>query len=501
MSKIRSRSTATCVALLLAAALPASARAQSFVEQKANVYTDDVAGGAKTLVVPVTAIATGGSCEARLQFFSVPRSGWDLKEVSADRVAPQRVVGSCSAQPTFGFTAGRQYEQQTTYYWSQIARDYAVRRLWITPPGWVLGPIKMATDGVEPNVLSESTYGNNACFPIGATSSGCMRVWPGEGPKMHLKTGQVSPWVVVHEYGHYAGGYVFGHMDAFGFSVPAALRDCAKLAFQEAVAPMFVALVMHDARYTALAGADGYGQVNTTQIARWPASCSSVGAAYDMARPLEEAFLQALWGTDTRRTVFVDWGAAAGRGMPKSPGTANRAMANALVYGLALNRGQRVDQLASSILEWLDANEPLRAPVIRQIFASHGIAPRAPGAACMSHAECTSFRCDNRPGAGCVTQDGMGSAGQFCTTHQQCQSGLCNVVGGLRGTCAATGKSLGAPCASHGECKSLRCDNRPGAGCVAQDRQATSGQFCTTHQQCQSGVCTVPAGRVAGTCR
>jgi hypothetical protein len=495
----RSRTLGAFAAFLLASTVSVAGRADN-LQQKANVYTDDVSGGPKTLTATITSLQTGATCEARLQHLGGAYQGWDIKEVGGDRGTPQRVVGPCNATPTFGFTAGRQYEEQTTYFWSLVSHDYAVRRIWVTPPGWVLGPIKMARDAVQPNALSESTFTSNACFPAGPKVAGCMRVWPGEGPKTHLRTGRVSPSVVVHEYGHYAGGYVFGHMDAFGFSVPAALGDCAKFAFQEAVAPMFTALVLHDARYAALAGSDGYGQVQSTQIARWPASCTSPETAYDMARPLEEAFLQALWGTDTNRTVFVDWGAAAGRGMPKSPDTANRIMASALVYGLALNRGQRVDQLASAILEWLDTNEPLRAPAIRRIFAAHGFTPRAAGGACVSHAECTSFRCDNRPGAGCVWQDGMGGGGQFCTTHQQCQSGTCNVVGGLRGTCAAPGKALGAACASHAECKSLRCDNRPGAGCVAQDGGADLNQFCTTHQQCHSGFCKVPAGKIAGLC-
>lgn len=117
------------------------------------------------------------------------------------------------------------------------------------------------------------------------------------------------------------------------------------------------------------------------------------------------------------------------------------------------------------------------------------------GVPCASHQECASRRCDNRPGAGCVAQDGVGGASEFCTTHQQCHSQVCvgvrvgsdgRLVGGR---CTGVNQPLGAPCASHQECASRRCDNRPGAGCVAQDGAAPGGAVCTTHQQCQSQCC------------
>jgi hypothetical protein len=60
---------------------------------------------------------------------------------------------------------------------------------------------------------------------------------------------------------------------------------------------------------------------------------------------------------------------------------------------------------------------------------------RVLGKFCMDHNECRSRRCDNRPDAGCVAQDGHAGGGEFCTTHQQCATGLCNVTNGVRGTC------------------------------------------------------------------
>ena len=133
---------------------------------------------------------------------------------------------------------------------------------------------------------------------------------------------------------------------------------------------------------------------------------------------------------------LVDWGSQPGAGLPKNPVVANLAMARAFTYALALNRGHRIDQLAASTLEWLSVNEPRRVGPIRAIFAAHGFGPRAYGEACMSHGECMSFRCDNRPGAGCVALDGMAGSGQPCTTHQQCRTGACLVPAGkIRGVC------------------------------------------------------------------
>jgi hypothetical protein len=123
------------------------------------------------------------------------------------------------------------------------------------------------------------------------------------------------------------------------------------------------------------------------------------------------------------------------------------------------------------------------------------------GASCLSHAECTSQRCDNRAGAGCVPQDGTGNANDFCTTHQQCRTGVCTIASGkIAGKCSASSRPLGTSCASHAECTSQRCDNRAGAGCVPQDGTGNANDFCTTHQQCRTGVCTIASGKIAGKC-
>ncbi len=122
------------------------------------------------------------------------------------------------------------------------------------------------------------------------------------------------------------------------------------------------------------------------------------------------------------------------------------------------------------------------------------------GKTCTTHQQCVSQRCDNRPNAGCVSQDGTGNGGEFCTTHQQCRAGLCNITPGTyTGTCSGNNLPLGKTCTTHQQCVSQRCDNRPNAGCVAQDGTGQAGRFCTTHQQCHSGFCNVTNG-LRGTC-
>lgn len=275
MSSTASKVLGAAVVAIFACAVPRRAHAQTCA-QTVDVYTDDI-GGPKLLPISISAIRTpSGASESRLQLLAVMPSGWDVEEVSGDRGPPQRkTTASCAVAPAFDATRTtnlRAFEEQTAYFWSRTARDYASRRLWITPPGWPLGAIKMAKDGVQPNVLTQGSF-DTACFPIGA-ADGCMRVWPTDGPKMHLKSGVVTPGLVTHEYGHYAAGYVFGHMDVFGFSLPAAAGDCAKLAFQEAAAYLFSFLVLHDARYEA--GPDAYAKVDATGLYRWPVDRKSV---------------------------------------------------------------------------------------------------------------------------------------------------------------------------------------------------------------------------------
>jgi hypothetical protein len=493
-------STLSLLAFLSISTLSGAAHAQI---QKVPIYTNDIDGAKIQRDMEVSYSKLGTGCEFRLEFNPSPGpTKWAIKEVSGDRGAPQRHTALNCVSPGFNSTEAankRQYEEQTAYYWSKVAREYAVRRLWITPPG-LSSPPRLAMDAVQPNVLTQGSF-NNACIYRGGNPA-CMKVWPHEGPKIHIKEGEARAETIVHEFGHYAAGYVFGHMDPVGFSVPAALGDCAKLAFQEASATMFQGLVLHDVRYPWLVGRKGYGIVDASQKARWPVSCGvNNKSEYDTANPLIQAFLQSLWGVDASSTIKVNWRPDPNSPtMPNNRELANKTMANAFVYALTMNRGQRVDVMANDVLKWIALNEPKRSSEIWKIFESHGFVQKL-GTGCVDHLQCASERCDNRPGAGCVSQDGRGESGAFCTTHQQCRSQHCNVASGkISGTCSTSGRKLGEACATHPECLSQRCDNRPGAGCVAQDGRGESGEFCTTHQQCRSQYCKVPGGKITGIC-
>ncbi len=116
------------------------------------------------------------------------------------------------------------------------------------------------------------------------------------------------------------------------------------------------------------------------------------------------------------------------------------------------------------------------------------------GSSCSTHNECISKRCDNRPGAGCVSQDGTGKANDFCTTHQQCGSGYCQVTGGLRGTCSAGNQAIGKPCHASSECTSKYCDKgicaQPGSPPPPAGPTCPSGQVFTGTYICRAaGLC------------
>ncbi len=488
----------TTVALfpyLFTSTLSGVAHAQS---KKVDIFVNDVVNGVGSPALKKTEVSyvrLGGRCEFRLEFNpSSARTQRAIKEVAGDRGDPQRHTTNGCLPPAFNFTQAtgpRQYEEQTTYYWTKVARDYAVRMLWITPAGVSERP-RLASDAVQPDVLTDSSF-NTACFDKGPESSGCMRAWPHEGPKIHIKAGQADERTVVHEFGHYACGYVFGHMDPIDFSVPAAFGDSAKLAFQEAAADMFRDLVLHD-----LAVAGDTRARDTSGTSKWPPSTQNW---YDMEAPLENAFRQALWGADASNTITVNWRPDPNNPtMANNPSVANTTMARAFAYALVMNKGHRIDLMATTLLTWISAHEPRRATEIQKIFEAHGFAS-ALGTSCVDHGQCASLRCDNRPGAGCVALDGQAETGQFCTTHQQCRSQSCQIASGkISGICTSTRKQLGEACTTHQECASQRCDNRPGAGCVAQDGQAETGEFCTTHQQCRSQSCQIASGKISGIC-
>ncbi len=466
----------------------------------------DADGRTRKDTTEISVIKTPQGCEYRLEFNSPVRPpNWGIIEVGGDQGPPQRYLSAQCTPPKFVETATtnkRKFEEQTTYYWSKMGREYAKERLWITPPGWSSGPIKFANNPLGPNVLTSGGFVggfNQACFPN--PLSGCMRAWPGEGPRIFIRAGHARADIVAHEYGHYAAGYVFGHMDTLGFN-PA---SCGARSFQETIAPIFQTLLQHGTRHEQLVSyfesvrlgdpnsmnlGSPYGPVDRRHNSTWTNACGETD--YTMGEPLLQAFTQALWGSDYSGTILVPW---------RDAREANVTMANAFVYALAQNRGHRIDLLAFAILDWLSRQAPDQSSKITEIFASHGMAPRALGEQCSNHSDCRSGICD----AGwetsktntCVPQWYTGRNGDHCSHDLQCSSSVC---AGLHasGNAWIPGKcgdkaGLGDSCQQHHQCGSSACDAGWGTSktntCVPRNGTGRNGDHCSHDLHCSSSIC------------
>ena len=201
-------------------ACPSSTTCKEMLGQEVTGYETSVCvryegvdGNAHIAKVKTSVLRNSGECEFRLEYNSpINQPDWSATEVSSDQGDPQRHYDPDCRRPEFTettATSARYYEEQTTYYWIMKARQYAINHLWVTPHGWTGEPPTHATNGVDIHVL-KSGFGN-ACWPDPRT--GCFRAWPIAGPRINLKAGAIEPELIVHEYGHYAAGYVFGHMD------------------------------------------------------------------------------------------------------------------------------------------------------------------------------------------------------------------------------------------------------------------------------------------------
>jgi hypothetical protein len=324
----------------------------------ADVLFLDVDGSWPIEAVPVTRIGGGPGCEFGLQFNN-PGAPPDyaVLEVGGDPGQdPQR--DSDPDCRRVRFTSG-DYERQTVYYWTMLARQYAIDHLWVTPPGWTGPPIHTPAP-VGPNVLSDITgLVGAACFLTPGDPHGCFRDFAPEGARFFVLSGEVTPALVLHEYGHYAAGYVFGYMNVVvggaggGFDP----TSCGARGYQEAIAEMFMILVVHDARY--------HNEAVWTRIPHMSFELSPLDifdnacgeSDYVLGRPLVQAFYEVLWGNV--------W---------SNPADANEAMAAAFSTALAMNKGDyRVDQLGSHILNLLEQNHPDEVGAVRSIFESHGL--------------------------------------------------------------------------------------------------------------------------------
>jgi hypothetical protein len=428
MHKTNKLGERTCVAnvrilagtVVLATVLTTSVNSHAQQETQANITSYDFKKNADSIeIAPVRTstnisviknpAANGASTYVYSLQYRIPGVDRPIVQVGPASGQAQSVTTTAPTVPSFTSTDTVKLEEQTTYYWSKLARDYAVKKIWVNLPDWP-GQIPLNANGVQPGVLPLSKF-NTACYPTAYGTPACMRAWLHEGPQTHMKEGGKAAegngarnfnakYIedIVHEFGHYATGFTFGHMAFIEAMVPAvidaALNDRAKLAFQEAGAMIFAELVLHDARYSVLKGTRVSGARDHQS---WPPTSKE---EHQIAVPIAQAFTEALWGKSAKSAITVDWGT--------NPSTANDTLAKAFVFALAINKDQgfRIDRLAYAMLAWLDRNAPKdRADKIRAIFADHGFKPQKLGTSCTQHEQCATFRCDNRAKAGCIWLD------------------------------------------------------------------------------------------------
>src|SRR5688572_9100709 len=309
-------------------------------------------GPAVTLPVDVTRIDSNGACEYRLEFMPPNDKTRGINEIGGNRGSAQR-INSCTAfPPAFAATAGSNaawFDEQSTYYWAKKSRDYAKAALWVTPPGWDRGGFTMADAEVSLSVLTvgdEDSGFRLACAPRGQQADGCMRYYPGQNPKIYIPAGRALPGVVSHEFGHYAAGFVFGHMDTLG-SGGFKIDNCVHRAFQEGIAETFEQLFVHHELTSASITTPliGIAGLNT----QWRNDCGP--GEYVMSDPLWEAFAQAVWGTGMNSDgspISVPWPNAA---------IANTGMVTAFTFALIKTKDFRMHDFAMTALDHIDKNQ------------------------------------------------------------------------------------------------------------------------------------------------
>lgn len=450
-----------------------------------------------TTTTEVTRIDNKGSCEYRLEFMAPGDKTRGINEIGGNRGSGAQRINSCTAfPPAFAATTTSNaawFDEQSAYYWAKKSRDYAKAALWITPPGWNGGPFTLANAEVSLSVLAGGAYGL-ACSAGGQSSDGCMRYWPGQNPKIYIPAGRAIRSVVVHEYGHYAAGYVFGHMDTLG-SGGFKISNCVHLAFQEGIAETFEQLFVHH-ELTSVGTTTPLINI-AGKNTQWKNTCSLGPGLYAMSDPLWEAFAQAVWGTGRNSDaspITVPWPNAA---------SANTGMVNAFTYALIKTKDFRMHNFAMTALDHINKNQPNNiATAVRAIFASHGLTLAANGKPCIENQECTSNWCDNGDGTQktqlCMPAPRTGLGTDPCTHDNQCASNLCfglttNAAGNLvPGTCVAP-RSLGATCIRNDQCASTYCDagfNTANTNkCMPRGGTGQRGDLCTHNSQCVSSNC------------
>lgn len=451
-----------------------------------------------TTTVDVTRIDNTGSCQYRLEFMAPGDKTRGINEIGGNRGTAQRIDSCAAFPPAFSSTGTSNaawFDEQSTYYWAKKSRDYAKAALWNTPPGWTGGPITMGNAEVSLTVLTVGDLAGGfrlACAPRGQQADGCMRYYPGQNPKIYIPAGRAIAKVVSHEFGHYAAGYVFGHMDTLG-SGGFKIDNCVHRAFQEGIAETFRQLFVH---HELTSAGITTPLINITALnTQWSNDCGP--GEYAMSDPLWEAFAQAVWGTGRAANgsiVSVPWRDAA---------TANSGVANAFTYALAKTKDFRMHDFAVAALDYIDKNQPQNvALAVRAIFGGHLLTLAANGTQCIENQECASNYCDNGEGTSrtrlCMPAARTGTGTDPCTHDNQCASNSCaglarNAAGAwVPGTCVAQG-ALGATCSNNAQCASTYCDagfNTANTNkCMPRGREGKTGDLCSHNSQCASSNC------------
>ncbi len=459
-----------------------------------NIVAADPAGTPTTFQTEISVLNHSNHCEYRLEYITPDDPDWAISEIAGNQGGPQRLAEPSCTPPSFtetNVTNLSRYEEQTIYYWVKEARDYSIAHLWITPPGMPATSPDVATNSVSPDLLTRNSFRDLGCFPD--PQDGCMRAWQHEGARLHFLAGTVDVDLIAHEYGHYAAGYVFGHMDIGFLGLDAFdVTNCAKRSFQEAIANTFERLFVHEIQTTATPAAAT--PVFAGANAFWRNQCGITDER--MGRPLWQAFEQALWGTSAGG-LTVTWPSSA---------TANDFMANAFTHALSINRGHRIHQLAYAMLDYIENNPDTghanRYAEILAVFAEHGMAPAALGGACQNNDECESEYCDRGDGTSktelCMPGANAGIVGDLCTHDNQCESENCEglVTDGFNnwvpGQCQVK-RALSASCSANGQCDSNYCDAGLGTSrtdqCMPAAGDGANGQACSNDNQCTSFNC------------
>lgn len=479
-----------------ASLLGVSACTTQIVVAPISINVRALGGGEMVLQTEVTRLDSNGVCEYRLEYLNPSDSARGINEISSDRVGPQRIRSCASTPPAFTATDASNaswFDDQSTYYWAKKSRDYADASIWVAPPGWTGGSITFGTAEVTLQVLTPGGDGYGfelACFPRAAIADGCMRYWPGRNPQIYIPMGRGLPDVVSHEFGHYAAGYAFGHMETLssgGFKID----NCVHRAFQEGIAEIFKQLFYHHEE-TAAGATVSMATSMPTYNSQWVNECSD---EYVMSAPLWQSFAQSAWGAglDASGTVTVPWPNAA---------AANKGMADAFAYSLLITKDFRMHDFAVTALTYLDSTQPPAvAAAIRAIFGGHGMAPIASGRPCIENQECASNYCDNGDGTShtrlCLPAGGTGLGGEACTNSNQCAANSCvgasqNGGNWTPGACTAQG-GLGSACNSNNQCASTYCDGGVNTAqtnqCMPRGGAGLDNDPCTHNTQCASNNC------------